>query len=415
MFMQSSRDSSIWRSLAVAFGDGVAFGVGVKLAQGPNRPPAVAPPAEPAPAPDRPERMERLDRLEQRLAAIEQAPPPPSAPSPAPFDQKVLEAVVNALDARLHEQAGHVESRLTELEAKRAIELKGLQQQDHAIATGLQSRIEEVHGQYNEHITAMRDAVAEDMDILYGQVAQLREDYTGLSDGLAAGLEQRIAAAVAAQVDARLAALLAPQLDARMESAETRLRNQVLQAVDRMSAATASSMAAGVEEKIAPLRSALAEKDREIAELRQRLVESDQNVLDLILTIGQMCRQVAERISVPAPAPVVSNAVSEAGAGPPPDQPEPPAPSADASAAPPEEPPVEEPPAAEAPPDPPAIAAVPLNGSTNGHAVEPMPMVPADSSIPAFAHSQRPSRLWRIPLVSSFFLMLAAGSLYALK
>jgi len=33
--MLNSRDSSIWRSLAVAFGDGVAFGVGVKLTQPP--------------------------------------------------------------------------------------------------------------------------------------------------------------------------------------------------------------------------------------------------------------------------------------------------------------------------------------------------------------------------------------------
>src|SRR5580704_16942056 len=33
VYMQSSSDSSIWRSLAVAFGDGLAFGVGVKLSQ----------------------------------------------------------------------------------------------------------------------------------------------------------------------------------------------------------------------------------------------------------------------------------------------------------------------------------------------------------------------------------------------
>jgi len=29
--MQNSRDSSVWRTLAVAFGDGLAFGVGVTL------------------------------------------------------------------------------------------------------------------------------------------------------------------------------------------------------------------------------------------------------------------------------------------------------------------------------------------------------------------------------------------------
>ena len=158
--MQSSRDSSIWRSLAVAFGDGVAFGVGVKLAQGPNRPPAGAPPIELPPAAD------RLEQIDRRLSAVEKAPAPavslaPSAP--APFDQKVLEAVVNALDARLHEQSGKVESRIAELEARLAIELKNLERQDRSIVAGLQGRIDEVHGQYNEHVTAIRDAVAQDM------------------------------------------------------------------------------------------------------------------------------------------------------------------------------------------------------------------------------------------------------------
>ena len=31
--MQTSRDSSVWKSLAAAFGDGLAFGVGMKLSQ----------------------------------------------------------------------------------------------------------------------------------------------------------------------------------------------------------------------------------------------------------------------------------------------------------------------------------------------------------------------------------------------
>src|ERR1039458_7515550 len=41
--MQSSRDSSVWKSLAVAFGDGLAFGVGVKLSQGAARHPETKP------------------------------------------------------------------------------------------------------------------------------------------------------------------------------------------------------------------------------------------------------------------------------------------------------------------------------------------------------------------------------------
>jgi hypothetical protein len=38
MFMQSSRDSSVLRSLALSFGEGLAFSVGMKLTQGAARP-----------------------------------------------------------------------------------------------------------------------------------------------------------------------------------------------------------------------------------------------------------------------------------------------------------------------------------------------------------------------------------------
>jgi hypothetical protein len=379
--MQSSRDSSIWRSLAVAFGDGVAFGVGVKLAQGPQRPAAGAQPAVGLPF------AERLEQIEQRLSSIEQAPAPAvsMAPSaPAPFDQKVLEAVVNALDARLREQAGQTERRLTELEAKFAIEFKTLDQQDRSIVTGLQGRLDEVHGQYNEHITGIRDAVAQDMDVLYGQIAQLRQELTA---NTGEGLEARIAAAVASQVEIRTAGM------------EARLHGQVTDAVDRAALQIASAAGARLDEQLGPVHTALNEKDREVAELRQRLADSDQTVLDLILAIGDMCRQVAGRIS----SPQFMEVEPDTGA-----PPEPPASLGS-------DPQPSDPPSG-SPPDPPlAIALASMNIEPNGHArIEPIPIAAAENAVPTFAQTPGPSRLWRVPLVSSF-LILAAGSLWLLK
>jgi hypothetical protein len=375
--MQSSRDSSIWRSLAVAFGDGLAFGVGVKLAQGPQRPAAGAPPAEVLPF------AERLEQIEQRLSGIEHAPAPtaPAAPAPAPFDQKVLEAVVNALDARLKEQAGQVERRLTELEAKIAIELKTLERQDHSIVTGLEARLTEVHGQYNEHVIAIRDAVAQDMDILYSQIAQLRQEFAA---GSGDAMESRIAAAVASQVEQRI------------EGLEARLHDKMLEAVNRAALQVASGATVRLDEQLAPIHAALAEKDREIAEMRQRMADGDQTVLDLILAMGQMCRQVAERISAPAPAeaPVAETTPAEQPAAPPPSEPPPSAPSGPSM----------------------DIQAPPPDGDNNGHgSIEPIPFGVADAAVPETAQGQRSSRLWRIPLVSSFFLILAAGSLTLLR
>lgn len=379
--MQSSRDSSIWRSLAVAFGDGVAFGVGVKLAQGTQRPAGGAQPAVGLPF------AERLEQIEQRLSSIEHAPAPAvsMAPSaPAPFDQKVLEAVVNALDARLREQAGQTERRLTEMEAKLAIEFKSLDQQDRSIVTGLQGRLDEVHGQYNEHITGIRDAVAQDMDVLYGEIAELRQ---GFADASGDALEARIAAAVASQIEDRTAGM------------ESRLHGQIADAVDRAALQIASAAGARLDEQMAPVHTALADKDREIGELRQRLADSDQTVLDLILAIGDMCRQLAGRISTPQ-AVEVQPAVCAA--------PDPPAsPGAD--------PPPSDPPA-DSPPDPPlGVALASMNIESNGRThIEPIPIAAADASVPTFGQTPGPSRLWRVPLVSSF-LILAAGSLWLLK
>jgi hypothetical protein len=385
--MQTSRDSSIWRSLAVAFGDGVAFGVGVKLAQGPNRPVATGP----APVPQVPQSVAgRLEQMEQRLSSIEQTPPPAAAPAPAPFDQKVLEAVVNALDARLHEQASQIERRLTELEAKIAIDLKTLERQDNAIVTGLQKRLEEVHEQYNEHVIAIRDAVAQDMDILYGQIAKVRDDSTeSMRQALGEGLDKRIAAAVTAQV--------VSLIESRLGPVENRIESQVVEAADRAARQASQAESTRLEEQIAQIRVSLADKDREIAALRQRVEDADQSVLDMILAMGQMCRQVAERIAAPAPA---------AGPAPtaPPSDPQPPADSAPPS-----------PPAGDAPTtgDPhaeafadvmEALTAVSI-GATNGHA--------AIEAIPP-ASANRTSRLWRIPLVSSFVL-LAARSLHLMR
>jgi hypothetical protein len=243
--MENSRDSSIWRSLAVAFGDGLAFGVGVKLTQSAAR--QAGAPLQPDISPI----AGRLGQIEQRIERIERAPAAvsaaPAGPAPAGFDQKVLEAVVHALDARLHEQAGQVESRLTELEARIAIEFQSLHQEDRA------------------------------------------------------------------------------------------------------------------------LRAEVADKSREIAELRERQAESDRNVLDLILAIGQMCREAAERIADPAARPAPAEPRAE--------------------------------------PAPPA-AEIPEEQVLAGAPDAP----PFESPVPGFAQPKPPARLWRVPLVSSF-LLTAVGVL----
>jgi len=289
--MKNDRDSSIWRSLAVAFGDGLAFGVGMKLTQNAARQPGAPHTGAPALA-DRFESLEqRMERLERTpIAALEAAPGPGSVG----FAPKVIEAVVQAVDERLSDQAKQVERRVA----------------------GLEGRIAEVRSRFDAEMAAVHDRME------------------GGMRGFAESEEQ--------------------------------LREEIRRVADSSSSFDASAAEAVIETKLVPLRV-------EITEMRQRLAESDRAVLDLILAIGQMCRQAAERITDAAPPPE---------SAPPPSNTEPPLDgTSDPLGAAPEEP---------------------------GVSMDP----PLESSAPAFTQLKKATSLWRVPLVSSF--LVTTGSLLLL-
>jgi hypothetical protein len=289
--MKNDRDSSIWRSLAVAFGDGLAFGVGMKLTQNAARQPGAPHTGAPALA-DRFESLEqRMERLERTpIAALEAAPGPGSVG----FAPKVIEAVVQAVDERLSDQAKQVERRVA----------------------GLEGRIAEVRSRFDAEMAAVHDRME------------------GGMRGFAESEEQ--------------------------------LREEIRRVADSSSSFDASAAEAVIETKLVPLRV-------EITEMRQRLAESDRAVLDLILAIGQMCRQAAERITDAAPPPE---------SAPPPSDTEPPLDgTSDPLGAAPEEP---------------------------GVSMDP----PLESSAPAFTQLKKATSLWRVPLVSSF--LVTTGSLLLL-
>jgi uncharacterized protein YukE len=145
---------------------------------------------------------------------------------------------------------------------------------------------------------------------------------------------------------------------------QEQLRDEIRHVADSSSSFDASAADAAIEMKLAPLRV-------EIAEMRQRLAESDRTTLDLILAIGQMCRQAAGRIADSAPLPPESA--------------------------------------------PPLSNVEPLlNGTGDSlHAVPQEPVdPPLESAAPAFTQIKKATALWRFPAVSSF--LLAAGGLLLL-
>jgi hypothetical protein len=338
--MEKSRDSSVWRNLAVAFGDGLAFGVGIKLTQNA--------PAKTGPA-GKPEVDSRLVRLEQKIDRIERAPA--AAASAANLDPQVLDALTRALEARLQETTALVDRRLSELDVKLAVELKTLRQQDHAIASNTEARLEEVQKHFDGQILSLLQKVNEDRNALQNQVIALHREF-------AAAVADIVEEQVATQVEERVSAL-----------AEQRLADLV------------RAQLAPVEQQFGELREQLAAKDRELAEIRRHALESDRNVLDVMLSTGELFRQAASRLG---------------GANPPVAAPEPPAEPEATQAQ------TLEPEAADAPPRKPPESA----GATTLY---------RDSDLPGFAQPRKASvaAAWSIPLVTSF--LLTAGCVALLQ
>jgi hypothetical protein len=378
--METSRDSSVWRNLAVTFGGGLALGaVGMKLTQT-----ALRPVEAPAPRPEPNTYPDRLSHMERRLERLEQ--PPASAhgmaaaqPIPAAIDQKVLEAVIGAVDARLHEHAGQVDRRLADVEARLAV-MQGSHQQDRHAAD-----------QLRQEAAALRTALESDLRQMRESTARTIAGQSATHSELQAFRQQQERAWNAAEQR-----ILDAREEFRREMAD--LRVEMEQSVEgRAVSAAAAAVTAQMEDQLAPLRAEIQRKEGELAELRQRLAESEKSVLDVVLAIGVFCRQAAERITGPR----------EPQAAPPP----PGAPLAEPR------------PKLEAVAPPPADPAEPSLSDDGAKAtlapvakVETMPAPqaaadpPLAPSIPDFLHENNHPTNWRIPLVSS--VLVCTGYLF---
>ena len=349
-----SRDSSVWQTLAVTFGGGLALGaVGMKLSQNVRRP------AEGAPAVEAPSEAGRVDQLERRLSRLERAPAP-AAGAAAPLDGRTLEAIVRAVDGKLQEQSAKIDSQIAALEArmegKLTAEMAVLRSEAAAASDASKARVQEVQSQFLEQMLAMRTAVVDELNQFGEAVSTLVAD--------------QVAAEMAAKSQA-----LQNSLDAKISEAVTAAIN------------------AAMEEQLNPIRAEVERKERELEEVRKRLKDSESNVLEVILAIGQVCRQAAERIGPPqrpAAAPPVSTP--------------PPAPTYPSSSHPGQPYPNAQP----AAPKPPVTApkATPM--------IQPpaSPKMSAGIAPPTFSQSGSAGRLWRIPLVSSLLISTTGALLF---
>jgi hypothetical protein len=214
--MQNSREDSVWRALAVAFGDGLAFGVGMNLTQNAVRLAAarVRPELQPL--------AERITAVEQR---IDRARANGDLPSPA------------ALDARITDLASQLERHLAEIEVKVKIQIEALHTRDRAIAQELDAQMSALR----EHMVALhREFAATLSDLVETQIE------AGVNARLAP-MEEQLRAAVREETQ-QATNLLAAELERRLEARDRSvlqlmltLGQTCLETAERMSPPAAES------------------------------------------------------------------------------------------------------------------------------------------------------------------------------
>jgi hypothetical protein len=171
MFMQNHRDSSVLRSLALSFGEGLAFSVGAKLAQNATRPTRAAEASDFAAV------ASRLEQIEDRMQRIERPR------EPLQFDQKAVQAVVTVLETRLQEQSGYVDRRLEEQAVSLRADVKEMLRE----FTSVVARV--VEDQVAERSAAMEAGFQERLVAtvapLQAELAELRERVTETETAMA--------------------------------------------------------------------------------------------------------------------------------------------------------------------------------------------------------------------------------------
>ena len=117
--VEKSKKLSFLRSLALALGHGLLFGVAVKLVQGSAK--------------RREEAVSGLGRLAERLRKMEDHSRQAQTidreavmKTGEGLDRRVLDKVIVALESRLTEHVGHVDRRIAEMDAQVSIDLKAV-------------------------------------------------------------------------------------------------------------------------------------------------------------------------------------------------------------------------------------------------------------------------------------------------
>ena len=289
--MEKSSQSSFLKSLALAFGDGLLFGVAMKLAQGPSK--------------TREDEMTDLGPLAERLRRVEdhtQIDKDALVKFGEGLDGRVLEKVIVALEARLTEHVGQVDRRLAEIDAQVALDLKAVDTHTAAQTNAVEKAIQQIEAQVRDYVAAAQQSSAE-------QISGVDRKLSALQEALPAKFRE-IVEAVRQSMEARVTLELT-ELENRVSSRgvapeqlrelQGNLRGEVEALSGRLSTEM-RDLAEHQQSQSAPLQQALQQLETKLTTLREELppkirqiVEAVEASMDARISAGD--QQAAGRVA----------------------------------------------------------------------------------------------------------------------
>jgi len=270
--MEKSSHSSFLKSLALAFGDGLLFGVAMKLAQGPSK--------------SREGEMTDLGPLAERLRKVEDHTLTIDKDSLVKFgeglDGRVLEKVIVALEARLTEHIGQVDRRLAEIDAQVALDLKAVDTHTAAQTNAVEKAIQQIEAQVRDYVTAAQQSSAE-------QISGVEQKLSALQEALPAKFRE-IVEAVKQSMEARVALELTELENRLVSQGASAAQLQELQAhlqseVEALSGKLAAEMrglADHQQRQTAPLEQALQQLETKLTTLREELPPKIRQIVEAV-------------------------------------------------------------------------------------------------------------------------------------
>src|SRR5580658_2183575 len=288
--MEKSSQSSFLKSFALALGDGLLFGVAMKLAQGPSK--------------TRGDGMTDLGPLAERLRKVEDHTQTIEKNALLKFgeglDGRVLEKVIVALEARLTEHVGQVDRRLAEIDAQVALDLKAVDTHTAAQTNAVEKAIQQIEAQVRDYVAAAQESSAEQVSGIDRKLSALQEGLPAKFREIVEAVRQSMEARVSlelTELENRVSSLgVAPE---RLQELQENLRVEVEALAGKLSAEM-RGLAEHQQSQTAPLQQALQQLETKLTTLREELppkirqiVEAVEASMDARISAGD--QQAADR------------------------------------------------------------------------------------------------------------------------